>query len=176
MPTLECASGFERPASCRRKPMLVAACFLIAVVSFFACMSAPRADADQGAAIVDLYKRFSEAQNARDLAAVRELLSARPDFLWISDGKPFWGRDAMLERMAGFQKAEVWLVEPDYASSRTVMLSADSAYLHIPLVLVLGSKDNPARLKWLVAMLCVREDQQWKIAALFTTEDKRPPK
>jgi uncharacterized protein (TIGR02246 family) len=175
MPSLECLSGIERRSPIRRAPLVVVAGFLFAVVSFFAYMTAPRADADQGAAIVDLYKRFSEAQNARDLAGVRAVLSARPDFLWISDGKPFWGRDAMLERMAGFQKAEVWLVEPDYASARTVMVSADSAYLHIPLVLVLGSKDKPARLKWLVAMLCVREDQQWKIAALFTTEDKRPP-
>lgn len=176
MPSLVCASGFERPSPIRRNLWVVAAGFFVALVSLFACMTAPRADADQGAAIVDLYKRFSDAQNARDLAAVRGVLSARPDFLWISDGKPFWGRDAMLERMAGFQKAEVWLVEPDYASARTVMVSADSAYLHIPLVLVLGSKDKPARLKWLVAMLCVREDQQWKIAALFTAEDKRPPK
>jgi uncharacterized protein (TIGR02246 family) len=176
MPSLDCASVSARPSSLFRNSLALAAGFVVAAVAFFACMIAPRADTDQGAAIVDLYKRFSDAQNARDLAAVRGVLSARPDFLWISDGKPFWGRDAMLERMAGFQKAEVWLVEPDYASARTVMVSADSAYLHIPLVLVLGSKDKPARLKWLVAMLCVREDQQWKIAALFTTEDKRPPK
>ena len=65
-----------------------------------------------------LYDRFVTAQNARDLDAVRQMLSDRPNFLWISDGKPFWGREAMIGRMASFQQAEVWRVEPEFASSK----------------------------------------------------------
>lgn len=122
----------------------------------------------------NLYERFVTAQNNHDLDAVRETLSPREDFLWISDGKPFWGREAMIKRMASFQEAELWKVEPEYASARVVELGADSAYLHIPLVLLLGSKKDPAKLKWLVEVLCQKSGGEWKIAALFTAEDKRP--
>lgn len=124
--------------------------------------------------VLDHYRSFAEAQNRRDLDAVRGLLSERQEFLWISDGKAFWGRDAMIARMRGFQEAEVWRVEPEYASARVVKVGSDAAYLHIPLVLVLGSKDNPARLKWLVEVLCERSGGGWKILGLLTAEDKRP--
>jgi uncharacterized protein (TIGR02246 family) len=124
--------------------------------------------------IRNLYERFVTAQNIRDLDGVRETLSSRDDFLWISDGKPFWGREAMITRMASFQKAELWKVEPEYDSAKVVQLSADSAYLHIPLVLLLGSKEKPAQLRWLVEVLCQKSNGRWLIAALFTAEDKRP--
>ena len=101
-----------------------------------------------------LYDRFVTAQNNRDLDAVRQALSPREDFLWVSDGKPFWGRETMIARMASFQEAEVWRVEPDYASAKVVQLSTEVAYLHIPLVLVLGRRESPAKLKWLVEVLC----------------------
>ncbi|OYW62487.1 MAG: hypothetical protein B7Z31_00890 [Rhodobacterales bacterium 12-65-15] len=136
------------------------------------CLALPAA-ADPEAEIRALYAAFVAAQNARDIDAVRPLLSDSPDFLWITDGRPVWGRDAMLERMAGFQTAEVWLVEPEYAASRVVMLDADSAVFHIPLVLVIGSKANPSRLPWLVEVICQKEGDTWRIAGLYTAEDKR---
>jgi uncharacterized protein (TIGR02246 family) len=131
------------------------------------------ASADPQDEVRALYETFAAAQNARDLGAVRAVLSDSPDFLWISDGRPVWGREAMLERMAGFQKAEVWRVEPEYEVSRVVMLDGDTAVFHVPLVLVIGSSAEPARLKWLVEVLCQREDGRWRIAGLFTAEDKR---
>lgn len=120
-----------------------------------------------------LYETFAAAQNARDLEGVRAVLSDSPDFLWISDGRPVWGREAMLDRMAGFQKAEVWRVEPAYDASRVVLLDDDTVVFHIPLVLVLGSAADPARLKWLVEVLCQKGPDGWRIAGLFTAEDKR---
>lgn len=122
-----------------------------------------------------LYDRFVTAQNDRDLDAVRQVLSDREDFLWISDGKPFWGREAMITRMASFQEAEVWRVEPEYASAKVVEMSSEAAYLHVPLVLVLGRRESPAKLRWLVEVLCQKSDGEWRIAALFTAEDKRTP-
>lgn len=122
-----------------------------------------------------VYDRFVTAQNNRDLDTVRKTLSDREDFLWISDGKPFWGREAMIARMASFQEAEAWRVEPEYQSAKVVEVSPEAAYLHIPLVLVLGRQDSPARLKWLVQVLCQKSGGEWRIAALFTAEDKRSP-
>ena len=130
--------------------------------------------ADTQSEVRTLYDTFVTAQNAHDIDAVRATLSENPDFLWISDGRPVWGRDAMLERMAGFQKAEVWRVEPEYAASKVIVLDDDTAVFHIPLLLVLGSKADPARLKWLVEVLCHKEADEWRIAGLFTAQDKRP--
>jgi Domain of unknown function (DUF4440) len=119
-----------------------------------------------------LYQRFAEAQNARDLSRVRPLLLDRPDFLWVSDGQSFWGPDAVLARMASFQQAETWRVEPDLAKAVAVPVRDGVAHVHLPLVLVIGSSADPDRLRFLVSLLGVETDQGWKIAALFTTAEK----
>ena len=129
--------------------------------------------ADPQQDIRDLYTAFVTAQNAHDIDAVRPLLSDRPDFLWISDGRPVWGREAMLKRMEEFQSAEVWRVEPDYGASQVILLDQDTAVFHVPLLLVLGSKADPARLRWLVEVICQKEAAGWRIAGLYTAQDKR---
>src|SRR5690348_4334264 len=83
-------------------------------------MIAPALAADPASEVRALYQRFAAAQNAHDLAAVRPLLLDSPRFLWVSDGQSFWGPDAVLTRMASFQRAEVWRVEPDLARAVTV--------------------------------------------------------
>ncbi len=129
--------------------------------------------ADSQQDIRDLYAAFVTAQNRHDIDAVRPRLSDRPDFLWISDGRAVWGREAMLTRMAEFQQSEVWRVEPDYAASQVIQLDEDTAVFHLPLLLVLGPKADPARLKWLVEVICQKEVAGWRIAGLYTAEDKR---
>ena len=119
-----------------------------------------------------LYQRFVAAQNNRDLGAVRETLWDAPEFLWVSDGMSVWGRDALVERMSGFQKAEVWRVEPDLARSTVVVLSDQAAYLHLPLVLTIGPGAGPDRLSFLVSVPGIETPLGWRIAALFTTGAK----
>lgn len=114
-----------------------------------------------------LYERFYTAQNARDLATVRTLLWDSPKFLWISDGMPFWGPDALIARMGEFQKLPVWHVEPDLGKAVTVELGPSTAYLHLPLALTL----NADRFRFLVEMLAVETTAGWRIAALFTTNE-----
>lgn len=130
------------------------------------------AGADQKDDILRLYRDFSSAQNARDLAGVRRLLSDSPDFLWVSDGRPVWGADAMIERMSMFQQSDTWRVEPALDRSRTVTLSSDVAFLHVPLVLSIGSQAKVDRLPFLVGMVAKRTSAGWRISALFTTGDK----
>lgn len=141
-------------------------------LALFLLMAPPAAAADPAGAVRSLYQRFAAAQNAHDLAAVRPLLLDRPEFLWVSDGQSFWGPDAVLARMASFQQAEVWRVEPDLARAMVVPVRDGVAYLHLPLVLVIGPKANPDRLRFLVSMLAAESDAGWKIAALFTTTEK----
>ena len=119
-----------------------------------------------------LYERFAAAQNQRDLERVRPLLLDAPTFLWVSDGQSFWGPDAVLARMASFQGAEVWRVEPDLAHAVAVPVSDRVAYLHLPLTLVIGPAAKPDRLRFLVSMLGVETEDGWRIAALFTTTEK----
>jgi ketosteroid isomerase-like protein len=121
-----------------------------------------------------LYTRFAAAQNSLDLDGVRALLLDSPKFLWVSDGQSFWGPDAVLARMASFQGAEVWRVEPDLAHAVAVSVAADVAYIHLPLDLVIGGEEQPDRLRFLVSMLGVATDAGWRIAALFTTTAKPP--
>ena len=119
------------------------------------------------------YEAFASAQNARDLDRVRALLIDSPRFLWVSDGMSVWGPEATLARMASFQEAPVWRVEPDLARAVAVDVGADAGFLHLPLRLVIGAGDNPDRLRFLASVLCVRTAKGWRIAALFTTSEKQ---
>lgn len=125
--------------------------------------------ADQAARA--LYARFLAAQNARDLVGVRATLIEGRDFLWISDGKRFWGADALIARMGAFQKAEIWHVTPDLARARVVEVGPGSCFLYQPLALTLGNAREPRTIAFLVNVLCVETPHGWRIAALFTTEE-----
>jgi ketosteroid isomerase-like protein len=129
------------------------------------------ARADTRGDVLALYGRFADAQNARDLVRVKAVLLDSPDFLWVSDGKSVWGRDALVERMSRFQTLEVWRVEPLLAQARIVEISADVAYLHMPLDLHLGTRAAPTTTRFLVSILCRKAAEGWRIAALFTTLD-----
>ena len=56
------------------------------------------------------YRHFAEAQNAHDLERIGAFFVDGLEFLWISDGKSVWGREAVLARMSGVQKAVIWRV------------------------------------------------------------------
>ena len=102
---------------------------------------------------------------------MRPLLLDAPTFLWVSDGQSFWGPDAVLARMASFQGAEVWRVEPDLDRAVAVPVSERVAYLHLPLVLVIGPAAKPDRLRFLVSMLGVETE-----TAGGSRRCSRPPK
>jgi ketosteroid isomerase-like protein len=134
--------------------------------------SAVVAEADTASDVRTLYDQFRTAQNARDLATVKTLLIDSPQFLWVSDGKSFWGREALVKRMAEFQLSEVWRVDPDLEKAAIVEVNDRAAYLHMPLALTIGLKDNPEVIRFLVSILCVKQAEGWRIAALFTTAEK----
>ena len=148
------------------KPAIVALAFLAAV------FAAPRAKADPSEEARAVYREFATAQIMRDLEKVGSLLLDSPNFLRVSDGKAIWGRDAVLKRMALFQEARIWHVEPALDKSVAVAVSDNTAFLHLPLALTLAfSPGEPEQLRFLVSVLCVRTPQGWRIAALFTTTE-----
>ncbi len=160
------APAARKPFPNRRPAMRT---FIIALAAVLVCSAAI---ADTESDVRAAYLRFAEAQNARDLDWVRGEFVDDPEFLWVSDGKSFWGRDAVLARMGSFQRAEVWRVEPDIDASTVVELGADAALLHMPLTLVIGQAEKPNRLRFLVSIVFVRRSEDWRIAALLTTNEK----
>ena len=113
---------------------------LIFVVMLLAPVSAGAGTKDE---VLAAYQAFAEAQNTRDPARIRQWLDETPDLLWVSDGKSFWGADAIFARMTGIQKAEAWRVEPELAAAHIVGLGDDIAMLHMPLTLVIGKATAP---------------------------------
>ena len=134
--------------------------------------ASPAAQADSPSEVRALYDQFAAAQNARDLAKVKTFLLNSPKFLWVSDGMSFWGPDALVKRMAEFQLAEVWRVDPDLARASIVEVDDGAAYIHMPLTLTIGLKAKPDAIRFLVSILCVKKAEGWRIAALFTTTEK----
>jgi hypothetical protein len=108
---------------------------------------------DGDGSIINTYRTFAQAQNARDLDRIGAFFTDRPDLLWVSDGQSFWGRDAVLARMGSFQKAEIWRVTPDLDMATVVDLGPRVAMLHFPLLLEIGRRDAPAALDFLVSLL-----------------------
>ena len=153
-------------ATTTRRSILAAA--LLAAAT---CLAAP-AMAGPAEEVRALYGRFLAAQNERDLARVRAVLWDSPRFLWVSDGMSVWGAEALLRRMSGFQRAPVWHVDPDLGRAVAVEVDERAAYLHLPLLLTIGSEAKPDRLRFLVSVLGVDTAQGWRIAALFTTTEK----
>src|SRR5262249_24619426 len=126
---------------------------LIALAAVWAMAPAHAGPVDEAQA---LYRAFAAAQNRRDLGEVRELLLDSPQFLWVSDGKSIWGREAVMRRMALFQEARIWQVEPALDKATTVAIDEHTAFLHLPLALSLAfTAAPPERLSFLVSVLSV---------------------
>jgi uncharacterized protein (TIGR02246 family) len=137
-------------------------------------LALPPARADSSGDVRALYTQFVEAQNERDLKKVESFLLDTPTFLWVSDGMSIWGRKAVIDRMSTFQQSEIWHVTPDLTHAVAVDLNDATAFFHLPLELAIGSKAaGPDRINFLVSVLCVKTEQGWRIAALFTTTEKR---
>ena len=117
-------------------------------------------------------RRFAAAQNAHDLAAARPLLHS-PDFLWVSHGQSFWGRDAVLARYGLFKKAEIGAGAATLPRARAVVVSLRHvAVPHLPLVPAsVPGGPGLGRRSWLSA-LASAPTRAGNIAALFTTSRK----
>src|SRR3954471_18759973 len=78
------------PRQLEDRPMKALLIALMVAASALAPSSALANEAD----IRATYKDFAAAQNARDLHKIGALLLDWPRFLWVSDGRSVWGREA----------------------------------------------------------------------------------
>ena len=141
-----------------------------AAIAAILFLLAPAAQAGPREDVRAIYERFVAAQNARDVPAMRSLLLDRPEFLWVSNGQSFWGRETMLARLTSYQSNAVWRARPDLTHAVVVEVSPTSAFIHLPLALDIGTAAHSFNeTRFLVSGLFVKTAQGWKISALFTT-------
>jgi ketosteroid isomerase-like protein len=154
----------DTPSGHPIKTGTTALALIAAMLTIEPARAAPRDD------ILATYQQFAAAQNARDIPTVRALLLDSPQFLWVSNGQSFWGRETMIARMSSYQRAEVWRAQPDLDRAVIVEVSSSTGYVHLPLALQVGSTaTGVAETQFLVSALFASTPQGWKIAALFTT-------
>lgn len=141
--------------------ILMAMLFTTLILSVSPAVAAP--DDEVKAA----FDRFVVAQNAHDVAAVRELLSDSPDFLWVTRGAPIWGRDAALTRFQTLYEG-TWKLSPDNSSLKVVILSTTTAQLFVPLMINMGRPGQPASdAAFLMNQTWVKTAAGWHIAAIL---------
>ncbi len=121
------------------------------------------------------FAHFVTAQNAHDVAAVRELLLDSPTFLWITRGTPIWGRDAALKRFETMYQG-TWKLAPETSGLRIIALSDTSAQLLVPVVFNIGAPGQPAPdTGFLMNQTLVKTTHGWRIASILPIPLPAPP-
>jgi uncharacterized protein (TIGR02246 family) len=139
--------------------------FLILVVL---AMAAPLAGAstmeDEVRAVFD---KYIATQNAHDLKGIRNLLSDSPDLLWISRGKPIWGREAALKTLEERYKG-TWKIEVDKKELRVISVSRRVAQVYAPTQLSAGEPGaEPARNRLYINLVMVKKPEGWQIVSIL---------
>ncbi len=113
------------------------------------------------------FDRFVIAQNAHDVAAVRDLLLDSPNFLWVTRGAPMWGRDAVMKRFETLYQG-TWKLSPDTSGLKVVMLSDTTAQLFVPIMFNIGPPGQPAPdTPFLMNQTLVKSVAGWRIANIL---------
>ena len=115
---------------------------------FFAALAAI-ATLAQAATMEDkvraVFDRYIAVQNAHDLKSMRSLLADSPDLLWISRGKPIWGREAALKSLEERYKG-TWRIDVDRKELRIISVSRRVAQVYATTQLTVGDPGvEPAR-------------------------------
>ena len=113
------------------------------------------------------FDQFVKAQNAHDVAGVRELLLDSPRFLWVTRGTPIWGRDAALKRFEALYQG-TWKLSPDLPNLKAVFVSDTTAQLHVPIIFNIGPAGQAAPdAPFLMNQTLVKTPAGWRIANIL---------
>lgn len=115
----------------------------------------------------NVFDRYIAIQNAHDLDSMRGLLLDSPDFLWISRGKPVWGREAALK---GFEERYkgTWFIEVDRRELRVVSVSRRVAQVYAAIRLTSGNPGAaPASTRLYINLVMVKKPEGWQIASIL---------
>ncbi len=114
-----------------------------------------------------VFDKYIAAQNAHDLKTVQALLIDSPDFLWISRGKPVWGRDAALKSLEERYKG-TWHIDIDRKEFRVISVSRRVAQVYAPTQLTVGDPGaEPARNRLYINLMMVKKPEGWRITSIL---------
>ncbi|HVQ62240.1 MAG TPA: nuclear transport factor 2 family protein, partial [Burkholderiales bacterium] len=104
---------------------------------------------------------------AHDLKGIRNLLSDSPDMLWISRGKPIWGRDAALKTLEDRYKG-TWKIDVDKKELRVISVSRRVAQVYAPTQLSSGEPGaEPSRNRLYINLVMVKKPEGWQIVSIL---------
>ena len=114
-----------------------------------------------------VFDKYVAAQNAHDLKAIRNLLVDSPDFLWISRGRPLWGRDAALKSLEERYKG-TWHIDVDRKEFRVVSVSRRVAQVYAQTQLTVGDPGvEPAKNRVYINLVMVKKPEGWRITSIL---------
>ncbi|HEY7674632.1 MAG TPA: SgcJ/EcaC family oxidoreductase [Burkholderiales bacterium] len=114
-----------------------------------------------------VFDKYIAAQNAHDLKTVRTLLLESPDLLWISQGRPLWGRDAALKGLEDRYRG-TWHIDVDRKEFRVVSVSRRVAQVYAQTQLTMGDPGvEPARNRVYINLVMVKKPEGWRIASIL---------
>jgi len=114
-----------------------------------------------------VFDKYIATQNAHDLKALRNLLVDTPDLLWISRGKPIWGREAALKSLEERYKG-TWHIDVDRKELRVISVSRRVAQVYAPTQLTVGDPGvEPARNRVYINLMMVKKPDGWQIVSIL---------
>jgi uncharacterized protein (TIGR02246 family) len=114
-----------------------------------------------------VFDKYIAVQNAHDLKGMRNLLSDSPDFLWISRGKPIWGKEAALKSLEERYKG-TWRIDVDKKELRVISVSRRVAQVYAPTLLSVGEAGaEPARNRLYINLVMVKKPDGWQIVSIL---------
>jgi uncharacterized protein (TIGR02246 family) len=114
-----------------------------------------------------VFDKWIAAQNAHDLKGIRNLLSDSPDMLWISRGKPIWGREAALKTLEERYKG-TWKIDVDKKELRVISVSRRVAQVYAPTQLTSGDPGaDPSRNRLFINLVMVKKPEGWQIVSIL---------
>jgi len=114
-----------------------------------------------------VFDKYIAVQNAHDLKSMRGLLADSPDFLWISRGKPVWGREAALKSFEERYKG-TWRIDVDKKELRVISISRRVAQVYAQTQLTVGDPGvEPIRNRVYINLVMVKKPEGWHIVSIL---------
>ncbi len=114
-----------------------------------------------------VFDKYIAVQNAHDLKSMRSLLADSPDLLWISRGKPVWGREAALKSLEERYKG-TWRIDVERKELRIISVSRRVAQVYAPTQLTVGDPGvEPTRNRVYINLMMVKKPEGWQIVSIL---------
>ncbi len=114
-----------------------------------------------------VFDKYIAIQNAHDLKSMRGLLADSPDLLWISRGKPVWGREAALKSLEERYKG-TWRIDVDRKELRIISVSRRVAQVYAQTQLSVGDPGvEPTRNRVYINLVMVKKPEGWQIVSIL---------